>query len=93
MLVVQQNLKTFTKLSEKKAQAIKDIEKGLSNKEVAANIICQKIPYLHASKNKDKILSSLKQGQKVKQKKLCGAAHEASDQARSLIGQSKIIQG
>ena len=72
-------LKNFHKTQRKKAQAIKDIEKGLSNKEVAANIICQKMPYLHASKNKDKILSSLKQGQNVKQKKLCGTAHEASD--------------
>ena len=41
----------------------------------------QKIPYLHGSKNKDKILSSLEEGQNIKRQRFLGAAHEALGQS------------
>ena len=76
-----QKCKHVDKTLREKAQALKDIEKGLWNKEVAAKYNVPKITISTWVKNKDKILSSLEEGQNVKRLKLGGAAHEALDQA------------
>lgn len=58
------NVNTFIKLREK-VQVIKDIEKGLPSKEVAAEYNAPEYisPWV---KNKDKILSPLEEGENVK---------------------------
>ena len=53
----------------------------LSNKEVAAKYNVPKNTISTWVKNKDKILSSLQEGQNVKQQKLRGATYEALGQA------------
>ena len=81
MLVAEQKHKRVDKSLREKAQALKVIEKGLSNKEVAEkNIMYQKIPYLHGSKIKTKS-SSLEERQNVRRQKLRGGAHEVLEQA------------
>ena len=59
----------------------KDIEKALSNKELAAKHNVLKNTISAWVKNKDKILPSLEEGQNIKRQKVLGAAHEALDQA------------
>ena len=54
MLVVGQKRKHVHKILREKALALKDIEKGLSNKKVAAKYSVPKIPYLNGSKIKTK---------------------------------------
>ena len=81
MLVTGQKRKHGHKTQPKKAQTLKDIEKELSNKEVPGRYNVPKNTISTWVKNKDKILSSLGEGQNVKQQKLCSAAHEALDQA------------
>ena len=81
MLITGQKRKHGHKTLRKKAQTLKDIEKELSNKEVPAKYNVSKNAISSWVKNKDKILSSLGEGQNVKRQKLYGAAHEALDQA------------
>ena len=80
ILVAGQKRKHVHKTLREKTEALKDIENGLWNKEVAAKCNVPKNISTWA-KNKDRILSSLEEGQNVKRQKLCGAAHEALDQA------------
>ena len=68
-----------TRVAPRILNRVKAVQKGLSNKEVAAKFV-PKDTISTWVKNKDKILSSLKEGQNVKQRKLRGAAHEALDQ-------------
>ena len=79
MLVEGQKRKYVRKTLRVKVQVIKDIEKGLSSEEVAAeyNVPENISPWV---KNKDKILSPLEEGQNVKWQKLRGAAHETVGQ-------------
>ena len=68
-----------TRVAPRILNRVKAVKKGLSNKGVAAKFV-PKDTISTWVKNKDKILSSLKEGQNVKQRKLRGAAHEALDQ-------------
>ena len=81
MLVAGQKCKDVHKTLREKAQALKHIEKGLSNKEVVAKYNVPKNTISTWIKNKDKVLSSPEEGQNVKRQKLRGAAHETLDQA------------
>ena len=62
MLVAGQKLKHVYKTLQDKAQAIKDFEKGLSNKEVAVKYNIPKNTISTWAKNNDQILSSLEEG-------------------------------
>ena len=62
MLVAGQKLKHVHKTLQDKAQAIKDFEKGLPNKEVAVKYNIPKNTISTWAKNKDQILSSLEKG-------------------------------
>ena len=80
MLVAQKHKHVYKTLQEK-CQALKDIEKGLRNKDVATKYGVLKNTISTRIKNKDKILSSLEKGQNVKRRKLRAGAHEALDAA------------
>ena len=54
MMVARQKRKHVHKTLREEAQALKDIEKGLTNKEVAGKYNVSKIPYLHGSNIKTK---------------------------------------
>ena len=78
MLVAQKG-KHVQKTLQEKCQALKDIEEGLPNKDVAIKYGVPKNTISTWIKNKDKILSSLEKGQNVIRRKLCAGAHEALD--------------
>ena len=80
MLVLQKR-KHVHKTLQGKCQALKEIEKGLPNKDVATKYGVPKNTISKWIKNKDKILSSLEKGQNVKPQKLRAGAHEALDAA------------
>ena len=80
MMVAGQRRKHVYKTLRGKAQALRYIEKKLSNKEVAAKYNVPKNAISKWVKNKHKILSSLEERQNVKCQKLREAAHEALDQ-------------
>ena len=81
MLIAGQKSKHVHKTLGEKAQALKGIEIGLPNKEVAGKYNVLKNTLSIWVKNKDKVLPSLEEGQIVKRQKLRAAAHEALDQA------------
>ena len=80
-MLVAQKRKHVHKTLQEKCQALKDIEKRLSNKDVATKYGVPKNTTSTWIKNKDKILSSLEKGQNVKRRKLRAGAHEALDAA------------
>ena len=65
-MLVAQKRKHVHKTLQEKCQALKDIEKGLPNKDVATKYGVPKNTISTWIKNKDKILSSLEKGQNVK---------------------------
>ena len=74
MLVAAQKRKHVHTTLREKAHAVKDIDvvKVLGNKDVAAKYSVQKITKPTWVINKDKILSSLEEGQNIRRQKLCG---------------------
>ena len=67
-MLVAQKRKHVHKTLQEKCQALKDIEKGLPNKDVATKYGVPKNAISRWIKNKDKILSSLEKGQNVKRR-------------------------
>ena len=80
-MLVAQKRKHDQRTLQEKCQALKDIEKGKPNKDVATKYDVPKNTTSTWIKNKDKILSSLEKGQNVKRRKLRAGAHEALDAA------------
>ena len=80
-MLAAQKRKHVHKTLQEKCQALKDIEKGLPNKDVATKYGVPKNTISTWIKNKDKMLSSLEKGQNVKHRKLRAGAHEALDAA------------
>ena len=80
-MLVAQKRKHVHKTLQEKCQALKDIEKGLPNKDVETKYGVPKNTISTWIKNKDKILSSLEKGQNVKRRKLRAGAQEALDAA------------
>ena len=68
-----------------KCQALKDLEKGMSNKDVAAKYNVPKTTLSTWVKNKEKLLDSLEKGTNVKRQKLRTGNFELVDKA-VLIG-------
>ena len=68
-----------------KCQALKDLEKGMSNKDVAPKYNVPKITLSTWVKNKEKLLDSLEKGTNVKRQKLRTGNFELVDKA-VLIG-------
>ena len=64
-----------------KCQALKDLEKGMSNKDVAAKYNVPKNTLSTWVKNKEKLLSSLEKGSNVKRQKLRTGNFELVDKA------------
>ena len=63
-----------------KCQALKDLEKGESNKDVAATYNVPKNTLLTWVKNREKLFDVLKKGTNVKRQKLKSGSHELVDQ-------------
>ena len=80
-MLVAQKRKHVHKTLQEKCQALKDIAKGLPNKEVATKYGVPKNTISTWIKNKDKVLSSLEKGKNVKRRKLRAGAYEALDAA------------
>ena len=80
-MLVAQKRKHVHKTLQGKCQAVKHIEKGFPNKDVATKYGVPKNTISTWIKNKDKILSSLEKGQNVKRRKLGAGAHEVLDAA------------
>ena len=80
-MLVAQKRKHVHKTLQEKCQSLKDIEKRLPNKDGATKYGVPKNTTSTWIKNKDKILSSLEEGQNVKRRKLRAGAHEALDVA------------
>ena len=76
-MLVAQKRKHVHKTLQEKCHALKDIEKGLPNRDVATKYGVPKNTISTWIKNKDKILSSLEKGQNVKRQKIHAGAHEA----------------
>ena len=80
MLVAGKRKYTHKTLREK-CQALKDLEKGESNKDVAAKYNVPKNTLSTWVKNKEKLFDALKKGTNVKRQKLKSGNHELVDQA------------
>ena len=80
-MLLAQKCKHVHKTLQEKCQALKDIEKGLPNKDVATKYGVPKNIISTWIKNKNKILSSLEKGQNAKRRKLRAGAHETLDAA------------
>ena len=80
MLVAGKRKHTHKTLREK-YQALKDMEKGESNKDVAAKYNIPKNTLSTWVKNKEKLFGALKKGTNVKRQKLKSGNHELVDQA------------
>ena len=78
-MLVAQKRKHVHKTLQEKCQALKDIEKGLPNKDVATKYGVPKTTIATWIKSKDKILSSFEKGANVKRRKLRAGAHETLD--------------
>ena len=82
-MLVAQKRQHVNKTLQEKCQALKHIEKGLPNKDVATKYGLPKNTISTWIENKDKTLPSLEKGQNVKRRKLRAGAHEALDAAKS----------
>ena len=80
MLVAGKRKCTHKTLREK-CQALKDLEKGESNKDVSAKYNVPKNTLATWVKNKEKLFDALKRGTNVKSQKLKSGNHELVDQA------------
>ena len=80
MLVARRRKYTHKKLREK-CQALKDLEKGESNKDVAVKYNVPINTLSNWVKNKEKLFDALKKGTNVKRQKLKSGNHELVDQA------------
>ena len=78
MLVAGKQKYTHKTLCEK-CQALKDLEKGESSKDVAAKYNIPKNTLSTWAKNKEKLLDALKKGTNVKRQKLRSGNHELVD--------------
>ena len=80
MLVAGKRKYTHKTLREK-CQALKDLEKGESNKDVAAKYNVPKSTLSTWVKNKEKLFDALKKGANVKRQQLKTGNHELVNQA------------
>ena len=80
-MLVAGKRKYTNKTLREKCQALKDLEKGETNRDVAAKYDVPKNTLSTWLKNKEKLFDSLKKGTNVKKQKLRSGNHELMDQA------------
>ena len=80
-MLVAGKLKYTHKTLREKFQALKDLEKGESNKDVTAKYNVPKNTLSTWFTNKEKLFDALKKGTNVKRQKLKSGNHELVDQA------------
>ena len=81
LLLIAQERKYVHKTLREKCQSLKDLEKGLSNKDVAAKYGVPKNTLSTWVKSKEKLFVALEKGNNVKRQKLRTGDHETLDTA------------
>ena len=81
-MLIAQKRKYVHKTLRGKCQSLKDLEKGLSNKDVAAKYVVPKNTLSTSVKSKEKLFTALEKGNNVKRQKLRTTGdHEILDTA------------